>query len=308
MRSQWEDITPASAREALKTEQCGRPPSAVVVERYARDMEAGHWKRSPEPVVFAGEDTGVPVLRDGKQRHLAVILAGERLAARGEIEGTDDFSVSMWVTRGTTAEIEEAFPVMNTGKPRSGSDYLSTMGRDNGTLLYAMGRKITLWEHGKATGNSYKPTRLEVLEVLEPQPERNPAAEAARVELVEQAARYAVSWNAKPPLPPAAIAGFLWWLLGQADPEDRDVFLGYLRTGGGLTDQDRFAKDRHPVIILRNRLHGDYYEGRRRGTKVKQETMLFLCLRAWEAWRKGQDMKKLQMPTDLSDQHFRQPR
>jgi hypothetical protein len=308
MRSQWEDITPASAREALKTENCGRPPSLAVVERYARDMESGRWKRNPEPVVFDGEETGIPVLRDGKQRHLAVLLAAQRLAERGEIAHADDFSVRVWVTRGTTAEIEEAFPVMNTGKSRTGKDYLSTQGRENSTLLYAMGRRIALWERGKATGNSWKPTRLEALEVLEPQPGRNPAAEAVRIELVEQAAGYAAAWSAKPPLPPATIAGFLWWLLSQVDMEARDVFLEYLRTGGGLTDQDRFARDHHPLIVLRNRLHGDYYEARRRGTTVKQETMLFLCLRAWEAWRKGQGMKKLQMPVDLSDGHFRQPR
>jgi len=306
MRSQWEDITVKTAREALTTERCGRSPSSSVVERYARDMENGRWRKTPEPLVYDGEDTGTPVLRDGKQRMLAIILAGERLAERGEIAGPEEFGLTMWVTRGTTAEIDEAFPVLNIGKNRTGTDYLTIEGRRNPTLLFTVGRRIVLWNNGKVTGNTYKPTRSETLEVLEMQDDSE--AELERVTLVEQAADFAAAWSLKPPVPAAGIAGFLWWLLGQKSEAARDVFLEYLRTGAGLPDEAGFARDRHPLIVLRQRLHADFYESRKRGTTVRQETVLYLCLRAWDAWRRHEEMTKLQMPRQLSDSSFRPPR
>jgi hypothetical protein len=307
MHSQWEDITPAIAREGLKTERCGRPPSKGVVERYARDMEHGRWVRSPEPVVYDGEDTGIPVLRDGKQRFLAILRASAALAEAGKIDDADDFSLTLWVTRGTDQEIDAAFPFMNIGKNRTGADYLAIEGRKNPTMLYTVARRIVLWDIGYVTGNTYKPTRAEVLETLEPREGRNLEQELARIAYIEAAAGFAAGWSLKPPVPPAGVAGLLWYLLGLKDPRDRDVFMGFLRTGSGLTDEGEWKKE-HPLVVLRNRLHGDFYEGQRRGTKVKQETVLYLCLRAWEAWRSHEEMTKLQMPPKLTDAHFKTPR
>jgi hypothetical protein len=306
MHSQWEDITPAIAREALKTARCGRNPSSMVIQRYSRDMQATQWKKSPEPVVYDGEDTGIRVLRDGQQRYLALIDAALRLTEAGIISHPDDFSITLWVTTGTKQEIEEAFPYVNTGKPRTGTDYLGMEGRKNPTLLYTVGRRVVMWEAGRVTGNTYKPTRAEVLKVLEPQADNDPQAEAERVAYVEAATEFAANWKLKPPVVPAGVAGFLWWLLGQKSPEQRDVYLEYLRSGSGLTDE--VPGRQHPLPLLRARLARDHYEAQRHGTKVRQETVLFLCLRAWDAWRKGDDPSKLQMPKKLGDSSFKPPR
>jgi hypothetical protein len=306
MHSQWEDITPAIAREALKTADCGRPPSASVVQRYSRDMQAGRWKKSPEPVVYDGEDSGIRVLRDGRQRYLSIIEAAMRLTEAGTIAHPDDFSITLWVTTGTTQEINEAFPYINTGKPRTGNDYLAMSGRKDPTLLYTVGRRIVLWEAGRITGNSYKPTRAEVLAILEPQEDQDPQAEAERIAYVEAATGFAANWKIKPPVVPAGVAGFLWWLLGRKSPEQRDVFLEYLRDGSGLTDE--VPGHAHPLVVLRKRLARDQYEAQRHGTRVKQETVLYLCLNTWDAWRKGEKRTKLQMPEKLGDGSFKEPR
>lgn len=306
MFSQWEDITPATAREALKTARCGRNPSPTVVQRYSRDMQAGRWVKSPEPFVYDGEDTGIPVLRDGQQRSLAIIDAAMRLTEAGKIAHPDDFSITLWVTRGTTEEIDTAFPYINTGKPRTGNDYLGMEGRKDPTLLYTVGRRIVLWQAERITGNSYKPTRAEVLAILEPQEDKDPRAEAERIAYVEAATGFAANWKIKPPVVPAGVAGFMWWLLGRKSPEQRDVFLEYLRDGSGLTDEE--PGHAHPLVILRKRLARDQYEAGRHGTRVKQETVLYLCLNAWDAWRKGEKRTKLQMPEKLGDGSFKEPR
>jgi len=306
MHSQWEDITPAIAREDLKTARCGRHPSPGVIARYARDMEAGRWRKSPEPVVYDGEDTGDGVLRDGQQRYLAILEAAMALARKEEIAHPDDFTLTLWVTRGTTQEIDEAFPYLNIGKNRTGQDLLGMDGRENPTMLYTIGRRIVLWEAGRITGNAYKPTRAEVMEILKPQEGKYLPAELERVAYIEEATKFAANWSLKPPIVPAGVAGFLWWLLGQKSPEQRDIFLEYLRSGAGLTDE--VPGRPHPLTVLRKRLARDQYEAQRHGTRVKQETVLFLCLRSWDTWRTGKSASKLQMPDKLGDASFKAPR
>jgi hypothetical protein len=104
--------------------------------------------------------------------------------------------------------------------------------------------------------------------------------------------------------------GLLWWLLGRADEQRRDVFIEALRTGSGLPDLAEYPDGGplHPVLMLRKRLAEDYYASAVRGAKMKQETVLYLCLRSWEAWRKREHTRKLQMPSKLTDDHFKDPR
>jgi hypothetical protein len=183
-------------------------------------------------------------------------------------------------------------------------------GYPNATLLYTVARRIVLWETGHATGNSYKPTRPEVLETLLPRAGQDPERETARVSRLIEAAEFASRWSVKPPVPAPGTTGLLWWLLGRVSERERDVFMEALRTGGGLPDLAEYPDDGplHPVLMLRNRLQGDYYAANSRGSRMKQEAVLHLCLRAWEAWRTHEHPRKLQMPTKLTDKHFRNPR
>jgi hypothetical protein len=281
-----------------------------VIEKYSRDMQNGRWRPSPEPVVYDGEDTGTAVLRDGQQRSLAIIKAALALAGEGKIAHPDEFSLRLWVTRGTTEEIDEAFPYLNIGKPRNPRDLLGMEGYSNPTMLYSVARRIVLWEAGHASGNTLKPTRAEVLETLEPRKGFDEEQEQARIARIIEATAVSAKWKVKPPVPAAATVGLLWWLLGRADEQRRDVFIEALRTGSGLSDLAEYPDDGplHPVLMLRKRLAEDYYAAKVRGGQMKQETMLYLCLRSWEAWRTREHCKKLQMPSKLTDDHFKDPR
>lgn len=285
MHSVEEDVTPARARKDLETAQCGRKPSQKVIFNYTRDMKARHWALSGEPVIY---DTDC-VLRDGQQRFLAVIQAAMELANEGVISDPEEFSVRMLVTYDMP---KESFPFLNSGKPRSLADNWYMEGREYPVLLHAVTNRIAMWEAGHPMGNAYRPTAAEKIEVLERHPEAADAAEFAR------------GWTVKPPVPSAGIAGFLWYLLGEKNAADRDFFMEGLRAGDGLSAAD----DTAPILLLRARLHGDFYDARTRGTSVKPSTQVYLCLRAWDAWRTKENIKKLQMPTRLTDKSFKAPR
>lgn len=291
MRSNWEDITAAKAAADLETAACGRKPSMVVIERYARDMENDRWRPSPEPVVYDGDEPGgKPRLRDGQQRYFAAVEAALRLAEAGKIPDPDKFSVRLWVTRGTTAEIDEAFPYINTGKPRTGGDMLNAEGYANSTMLNTVARRVVLWEAGQPTGTNYRPTRAEIMDVV------------THRDMIVEAAEYANGWKVRPPVPAPGTAGFLWYLLGTVNKDDRDTFMNYLRTGSGIDDEN---PDRpHILRRLRNRLHADAYDARNRNKTIRPEGPLWLCLRAWQAWQSHEEMRKLQMPVRVTDASF----
>jgi hypothetical protein len=264
MHSVEEDITPARAAADLETARCGRKPSMTVIGNYARDMKARNWPVTPEGIVYDADK----VLRDGQQRFYAVLQAATELFEEGKISSPDEFSVRMMVTYDMP---DEVFRYLNSGKSRTLTDLLGMDGHSNEVLLHALLRRIAMWQAGKPMGNVYRPTNAEKLAILVQHPE------------AVDAAAFAARWSVKPKVPTEAVAGFLWWLLGQKSEDDRDVFMEYLRTGSGLTDE--VPGEPHPLIVLRNRIHGDFYDAKQRGTQLKAETVLWLCLNAWDAWR-----------------------
>lgn len=64
-------ITPKMAFEWLKKNTRNRPPSPMVVERYAEQMKSGEWTLTGDPIRFS--DVGV--LLDGQHRLAACVLA-----------------------------------------------------------------------------------------------------------------------------------------------------------------------------------------------------------------------------------------
>lgn len=285
MHSLEEDIFPERAATDLETAQCGRKVSLKVIGDYCRDMKADRWPVTSQGVAYDTDG----ILRDGQQRYFAVIKAATELAEEGKISRPDDFSVRMLVTYEMP---KESFPFLDGGKTRTLSDNWYAEGIDNPVLLQTVCRRIAMWEAGRPVGNAWRPTRAETMAVLLGHPE------------AEEAAMFADRWRVKPPVPTAGIAGFLWWLLGRKDEEDRDFFMEALRTGSGLSDKDGTK----PVLLLRSRLQADHATARTRGTSVKPETALYLSLRAWDAWRTRERISKLQMPPKLNDKSFREPR
>lgn len=285
MHSVEEDITPARAARDLQTADCGRKPSMKVIGDYCRDMKAGQWHLTHQGVAYDQDK----VLRDGQQRFWAVVKAAAELAEEGKIASADDFSVRLMVTYDMP---REAFPFLDGGKSRSLADAWFIEGHENAVLLQSICRRIAMWETGHPVGNFMRPTRAETMAVLVRHPE------------AQQAAAFADAWKVRPPVPSASIAGFLWYLLGTRSETDRDFFMEALRTGSDISEND----ETKPILLLRNRLHADHFTARTRGASIRPETVIYLCLRGWDAWRTKEKIGKLQMPVKLTDKSFRAPR
>jgi hypothetical protein len=288
MHSQWEDITPSRARTDLVTANCGRPVSASLVEKYARDMENSRWHDSPEGPIY---DTH-KILRDAQHRYLAVIKASQALLERGVIEAEDEFSVRMWVTRDAP---EDVFPFLNIGLNRTAANQLYIAGYGNSaTTLAAICRRVVMWEAGHPTGYAYRPTRAEILEVLMPV-----EASPARTARILEAAEYARTWKMYDISP--ATAGFLYWVVTGRNHDEGLDFMEKVRTGADIGKA-------HPVTLLRKRLGDDKRNALKRGSQVKSEMVIWLTIRAWNAVRLDEKITKLQVPEKLSDKTFIRPR
>jgi hypothetical protein len=279
MESRWEDITVLQAMEDLETADCGRYLLPSLVERYKRDMIAGDWHETPQGPSY---DTS-KVLRDGQHRYAALIAAAQETEAAGGARA-EDFSLRMWVTRGADPG---SFPYLDTGKGRTYGDLLTIRGHANVTNLKAVLRRIATWEAGQPWTRKLTPTNAELDKALIAHPE------------AQDAALFAKGWHA--PVVAQSLAGFCWWLFSQVNHADCKFFMDALRTGAAI-DTD------HPVHVLRERLLRDQKAGRTRGTFMRQEAVLWLIIRAWNAYRLNEDIRKLQIPVDVTDERFIRPR
>ena len=111
-----EIITPIKAEEYLARNTRNRNKKPMKIARYARDMAAGNWRFTGEPLKFAADGT----LLDGQNRLHAVIESGA--------------SIQTAIARGITLEAQD---VMDTATPRSGADQLVINGYSNGKDLQA---------------------------------------------------------------------------------------------------------------------------------------------------------------------------
>lgn len=285
MESQWELINVEEALRALKTAQCGRPLNEARIARYASDMVNKRWRSTPQGPVY--DEKGI--LRDGQNRYAAIIKAAENLEKKGDIKDAFDFGLRMWVTRNWDGD-QAAFDVMDTGDKRAYTDLLFMRGHANVTQLRAILRRITRWEAGQPWTRNTTSTHSELDETLAAHPE---AADAAK---------YATAWHA--PVVAQSLAGFAWWLLSPLGEDDCAFFMEALRTGTGYESSPAAP---HPVHVLRERLLRDQRNNQMRGTFTRTEVTIWMIIRAWNAYRNGEVIKKIQLPEEITDDTFIKP-
>lgn len=195
------DVTPEIAHEWLGYNTHNRRLRQRVVEAYARDMTAGHWRWNGESVKFAADGT----LLDGQHRLAAVVKA--------------DVTVPMLVIRGLPAETQDT---VDGGAKRKFADVLQLRGETSSSILAAVVRRVTLWESGlRRGGGNFAPTNAQLLQTLEKHPQLR--------EIATFGAHVAHGCAA-----PGSLCGFGFWLFSQIDQEDATFFFERLRDGQNL--------------------------------------------------------------------------
>ncbi len=106
----------------------------AVVNRYARDMEAGNWRLTGQPIIFDSQER----LLDGRHRLTAVVKAGAR--------------AQILVVRGIDPD---AMHSIDTGRARTPGQILGLLGVGNSSLVASIARTVFFLEHaGAALGDS----------------------------------------------------------------------------------------------------------------------------------------------------------
>lgn len=166
---------------------------------------------------------------------------------------------------------KSAYHTTDTGLPRKYSDTLRMRGYNNVNNRQALVKFIAKWEAGKSYDDSKKLTSAEY-DVVHDQ----------HVDTISRALECALSARYKVPVSPSVFS-FAWWLLTRIDREQAYTFLVSVAEGENL---------RHgmPAYTLRQRLI------RESGNRLTRNEILHLIFAAWNAFRDGNEIVKLQMP------------
>lgn len=209
-------VSPEIAAEWLSHNTSNRNLRESRVGVLVRDMRAGRWQMTAEPVKFNGDGT----LLDGQHRLTAVVRSG--------------CTVPMAVARNVPHESQR---VMDSGARRTASDALALKGELNASLLAAAARLAIAYERGFFDGAPVsgppEVTHAEVLEFVDRNPDLRPAVDHAR--------KYARRTDC-----PGSVVALSTWKLGRINSEDAYSFWADAAERVGLERGD-------PVIAMTDR-------------------------------------------------------
>lgn len=251
------NLTPELAAEWLAGQAPNRAKKWVKIDKFARDMAAGRWGFTGEPIKF---DTAQRMI-DGQNRCEAVVKSG--------------VTIQVLVVRNLDPDMQA---VMDQGTPRSARDALKFAGYAETKDLSAAISTHHAWTQGAFLhcmanlGGTGRPTNSEALAYLREHPMlTSAAAQGKRI--------YASGLR----LPVGSLATALVET-ARVDPAASEDFfsrIANLQTSG----------HGDPVATLIKRVTAM----RATGKLPLPSTSLFLLFRAWNAYRDGEALAKFQL-------------
>lgn len=160
-----------------------------VVDAYARDMKAGNWKLTAEPIKFAPDGT----LLDGQHRLAAVVKA--------------NVTICLFVARGIDPAAQQ---VMDSGAKRTTADALQLAGSENVVIRAAIGGIALAAQNGNPDAKA-KYTHSEILAFLGAHP------------TIGESARFASRYARRTDVPPAMV-GYTHWMFARINAAAADQF------------------------------------------------------------------------------------
>lgn len=181
-----------------------------------------------------------------------------------------DKPVQILVVTGLDPAVQQ---VLDTGAARTQADALALEGKRNTAVLAAASKLAINWEAGvirtSASTLTISPTHSEIISFANTDPHIQWASDRAQH-------FYGMGLSAKP-----SVVAFCIWLMGKVDAPDTNRFFGSLAEMA----TDGAGDPRHALL---RRLHAMRDE---RTTQVEQA---FAFVKAWNAWRKGERLSKIQ--------------
>ncbi len=264
LRDGWNTITPQIAENLLRHNAGNRKVSLLTVQYYARQMKAGDWKRTGQPIIF--NDKGEMI--DAQHRCWASYLSNSNF---------DSYVVT------AVPSFDDMFAYIDNGKVRSATDALTTAGMNGLASVIASAMRIAAYyDAGNLTvmKKLYVP-RLTPIEVLAYAKAHPQLSAAAHLQIGEyKAATGLIGYR--------DIAVFSAWKIVESFGEDTlDEFMAKL----GGTDP---VEDSSPIALLRRK----FAENTNSTDPMPKHHTLAYLTKAFNAWRLQQPMKKLNLKTD----------
>ncbi|WP_458686398.1 hypothetical protein [Nocardia tengchongensis] len=264
------DVDSALARHWLERNPHNRPIRQARVQQYYDDMISGRWRFNGEAIKFGPDGE----LLDGQHRLQAI--------AR-----TTGLSFPMLIVRGLSPDTQVT---MDQGAKRTPGDQLMLTGiaSHNVTLVAAALRVYMVWMEGNLFGEGGKGTSQSTTKVVE--------FATAYPELVTIADRYTGIARRLKARPAVACAAAI--RLTEIDAYASNEFVRLWDTGVGLAADS-------PILALRYRL--DLIRMTR--LRVNDRDQIGLIVTAWNLWRRGRSVTKLQRPKGgFTAENFPEPR
>jgi hypothetical protein len=195
-------------------------------------------------------------LIDGQHRLYAVIQSG--------------VTIETLVIRGVD---QHAFAFMDSGQKRTTGQYLAMHGYTNSNSIAAAANALHVYRNVgsfKKYPGHYNPRKEDVLEMVVSQPE------------IERGSRIGTTASMRTLAATPATMAALYVLFSEVDAEDAEVFFNLLDSGAGLEEGDA-------ILVLRNQLSRMKSET----TRVDQNYVAALTIKAWNFWRVGTQVKQL---------------
>lgn len=237
-----------------------RTVSLPQVEKWSRDMTAGRWLWTGEPIQIDTDG----FVRNGQHRLLAVVHSGT----------THD----MVVVKGIDPRAQL---VIDVGRTRTIANQMHLLEVGGAPVATSIANTLLRWRAGKAMLSAYIPTVLEVEELIRTEP-----AIAEALPLI-----YRIRSTMKR-MPHSAI-GATYVEATHIDVEQRDLFFDALMTGANL-------ESNNPILVLRNKLTSQGAHN----VKSRRAGQLYLIVKAWNHWRKGETIQLLRVPQKLTSATF----
>lgn len=217
------DLTVDLARELLRNNDGNRRVSESMVEKYTRDIVAGHWSFNGQTIVVSRDGP----MNDGQHRCFAVIAANKSIKT----------AIAFGMDRPSRLTLDQ-------GRARRMSDYLDMLGYHDTTNLACAAQYVWQYEnHGVISPKmGSRATKKEVMEIVDTRP--------AIIDAMK-----AISTKKCGTLGNRGLFVFCRYIFAmKSRPDDADIFMEKLLGGASLEDGD-------PILYVRNRLIAGHRSG-----------------------------------------------
>lgn len=258
-------IGPELAEEMLQSNPDNRSISPATVDAYVRAMVNGEWRYVGDPIRLNRDNE----ILDGGHRLTAVVKSGT--------------THTFMVVRGIPTEFRS---VMDQGRPRTARDNLAMQGVVNGNAKATISALLLRWEMGALGTNRVKLQNQQVVDFVSTNDKP-----LSRAYAQARAAKSAIGLS-------IGTGGAVFYRATEIDTFLANEFFNGLITGAGVDSGSPILTVRNMIIRLKQ---GDRTSRRQVTTPME----MFYVIRAWNGFRSGEFLSKIQLPTSgLTNQNF----